>query len=470
MGGERPSCFGYSGGGRDRCRGVDGIHRRKLPLRRAQTGSFVPFDGSGAAQTPWPPVAGTVTGSVADGSGGWYIVGTFTRIGTVAVSHVAHIRSDGTVDTGFAPGGVIPSPTQTVGGPDLAVAGQDVIVGTLSGVTALDATTGAVDWTLPAFGVSALAASGSTVYVAGAFKQIGGAARNGVASIDVSTGTVTSWNPDVTNAPNGSANIDAIAVSGSTVYVGGTLTTVNGSILRGGAAAFDATTGTATAWDPETVGGQVFALAASASTVYIGGSFSKVNTSVTVSGGLAAVDPTTGTITGWSAPLANGGVYSLAVSGGDVYVGGSLELAGSPTTFVGVAGFDAASAETAFAPAVDGEVTTISVSGSKVGVGGEFQAVGGVRRQGLAAIDLDTGRPTSWNPFVSGLSLGIKALALSGSTVYVGGVFGAGATSNLEGFDATTGAPPGGARTSTARSPPWWCRARRSMREARSPR
>src|SRR5579862_6334980 len=49
-----------------------------------ETGSFVALDGgSGTQQTPWPAVSGSVTGSISDGSGGWYIAGTFTRVGAV---------------------------------------------------------------------------------------------------------------------------------------------------------------------------------------------------------------------------------------------------------------------------------------------------------------------------------------------------------------------------------------------------
>ena len=57
-------------------------------------------------------------------------------------------------------------------------------------------------------------------------------------------GTATSWNP----APNNM--VRAILPSGSAVYLGGDFTTVNGSTTRNGAAAVDATNGTATAWDP----------------------------------------------------------------------------------------------------------------------------------------------------------------------------------------------------------------------------
>jgi hypothetical protein len=43
--------------------------------------------------------------------------------------------------------------------------------------------------------VQALAVSGSTVYVGGQFNSIGGQSRSNIAALDVTTGLVTAWNP-----------------------------------------------------------------------------------------------------------------------------------------------------------------------------------------------------------------------------------------------------------------------------------
>ncbi|HMD68510.1 MAG TPA: hypothetical protein VKF42_06470, partial [Chitinivibrionales bacterium] len=55
----------------------------------------------------------------------------------------------------------------------------------------------------------------TTVYTGGAFDTIGGQSRKCVAALDATTGNATAWNP---NANDG---VSALAVSGSTVYVGG---------------------------------------------------------------------------------------------------------------------------------------------------------------------------------------------------------------------------------------------------------
>ncbi len=77
--------------------------------------------------------------------------------------------------------------------------------------------------------MNALAVSGSTVYVGGWFRSIGGEPRNGLAAIDLD-GTVRDWNPD----PNG--DVRAFAVKGSTLYVGGPFTRIDSQPAGGFAA------------------------------------------------------------------------------------------------------------------------------------------------------------------------------------------------------------------------------------------
>ena len=156
--------------------------------------------------------------------------------------------------------------------------------------------------------------SGATIYAGGYFTSIGGQARNSIAALDAVTGAATAWNP------NASSYVNALAVSGSTVYAGGDFTSIGGQ-ARNRIAALDAVTGTATAWDPNASdpASGINALAVSGSTVYAGGRFSSIGGQVR--NNIAALDAATGAATPWNrtrTPTSR----LLAVSGATLYAGG----------------------------------------------------------------------------------------------------------------------------------------------------
>src|SRR5262249_2898278 len=141
--------------------------------------------------------------------------------------------------------------------------------------------------------VRALALSGSTLYVGGAFSSLGGATRNNIAALDASTGNATPWNPDADNT------VDSLAVSGATVYPGGQFGTIGGQ-TRNRIAALDVSSGAATSWNPDASSGSgeaVLALAVSGPTVYAGGVFTTIGGQPR--NNIAALDTTTGAATAW---------------------------------------------------------------------------------------------------------------------------------------------------------------------------
>jgi hypothetical protein len=206
------------------------------------TGSGVPISAdTGELVAPFPKVNGAVLASVPDGAGGWFIGGEFTNVGGLARNYIAHILPNGLVDSGWDP--------NARGG-------------------------------FPETYVYALAVSGSTVYVGGYFTRIGGQARNYIAALDTGTGQATDWNPNASGGFGMYPGVYALAISGSTVYVGGLFGSIGGQ-SRNWIAALDAATGQATAWNPNASGGDtfycgVYALAISGSTVYAGGTFTTI--------------------------------------------------------------------------------------------------------------------------------------------------------------------------------------------------
>lgn len=119
-----------------------------------------------------------------------------------------------------------------------------------------------------------LAVDGSTVYVSGDFSTIGGKARAGLAAVDATTGAVTDWDP----RPGGDlgSTVYQLAVRGSTVYAAGPFTTIGGA-ARNHLAALDRVTGAAQPWDPQ-VDGTVHDLATGTNGLFVGGEFTHVGT------------------------------------------------------------------------------------------------------------------------------------------------------------------------------------------------
>lgn len=65
-------------------------------------GHGLPVDRlTGAQAAAFPKVDGLVRAAVSDGVGGWYIGGDFTKVGELATQRLAHVKSDGTVDSNF---------------------------------------------------------------------------------------------------------------------------------------------------------------------------------------------------------------------------------------------------------------------------------------------------------------------------------------------------------------------------------
>ena len=111
--------------------------------------------------------------------------------------------------------------------------------------------------------------------------------RNRLAGIDTTTGTATSFDPNM------GSTVNALAISGTTLYAGGSFLSVNGGTVRSELAAIDTTTGTATSFDPN-MNNLVSALAISGTTLYAGGAFTSVNGGSKLTQGVSVINLNTG--------------------------------------------------------------------------------------------------------------------------------------------------------------------------------
>lgn len=412
-----------------------------------RTGGLVGTDPTTGAVLPtFPSIPGArVVASVPDGAGGWYVAGEFASYGAASSQGLRHIRADlsldpWTPDIGAVDVLALSSTTLYVGGRFSFANGE-----ARERAAAFDVSTGQLTaWNpdpymgYPGEGmVMSLAVSGSNVYIGGWFDHCGGESRQGVAAVDATTGLATAWNPNASE--NGT--FSRIIPHGTTVYLGGSFESIGGEEHRN-LVEVEAVSGLATSWDPQAGDGEVLALASDGSTLYVGGYFE--NLAGEPRPRIGAFDMASGLLKPWN-PEASDGVRTLSVSGSVVYVGGDFKTIGGQSRR-GMAALDASTGlATAWDPYPASGALTIEAGENAILVGGDFNSIGGVSRNYFAAIDSATGRVTDWDPGINaaGAPWGTKvAISESGTTVYIGGPFtiaGGQPRAGLAEIDAVTG-------------------------------
>ncbi len=244
-----------------------------------------------------------------------------------------------------------------------------------SNILAYDLTTGDLitTWapTLNAQGMKLLAsADGSVIYVAGDFDQVNGQWRSRIAAINAQTGALLPFNPGA------NSRVDALGLSGNTLYFGGDFTTVGtnetGFTPRSRLAAVDATSGAILPWAP-TADRVVTAMVVHEPTgrVMIGGSFEAVN-GVTQYG-MTSLDKNSGALEPWAANqviLNHGGssqIASLTTDGNQIYgVGWAFFAQGASANFEGVFAADPATGNINWIDGGHGDNYSVAVSNDVV--------------------------------------------------------------------------------------------------------
>ena len=267
----------------------------------------------------------------------------------------------------------------------------------------------------------ALAYAADHLYIGGAFTGFGSITTMRAADLNL-TNTIVS---PLFSGPGGNGldgDINAIVISGTTTYVGGSFS------RAGPIAASNIARWNGSSWSALGAGvdAQVLALARQGNTLYVGGRF-------TSAGGsdahyLARWD--TGT-QAWFTVNSGGRegvldtVHALAISGTQVYVGGYFTYVGwsnwpyGPATDY-FAVWDSTTGDwTTVNPGLKNYVDAIAVHGNDVYVGGGFYPNGGSNFDGLARWDT---LHNQWSG-IPGASANVYAMALSGDDLYVGGTF-----------------------------------------------
>ena len=423
------------------------------------TGRGVFLDiNSGSYDVNFPKVNGDVYACISDNNGGWYIGGTFTKVGNSYRNNVAQILSDGTVSN-WNPGTNGSIRTIALNGSTVYLGGSFTQVGGVARdfAAAVDAITGATtSWNPQPDGlVWSIVATNDVVYVGGSFLTLNPSPvpRTNLAAVNISDGAVTSWSCDVSayniNLPFAVYGL-MLQDNDSTLYIWGNITSIGGTARKGIGRVNTYLPNSVQSWNPNvlasasfTIPGLVYTVAVSGDTVFIGGNFTRIRTTSTIRNRIAAVTKGgTPTALSWnpniSADWYDNSVYnkpevfSLEVSDSLVYAGGTFNLVGGNRRHNLVAinrsdglisSFDPHIADYSTIASENG-VYTLLLDNNKIFAGGQFSSVNGVTRKAIAAINLLNNTVTDWNPKLNtewGWDPTVSTIAHHGSNVFIGG-------------------------------------------------
>ncbi len=267
--------------------------------------------------------------------------------------------------------------------------------------------------------INAIAVSGTDIYVGGQFSRAGGVVASSIAKWDGSQ-----WSALGSGVTGGVGlpDIRAIAVSGSNVYVGGNFDYAGGTLV-GNVAKWNGS-----AWSAlgSGLGRQTCCAAVIVTTIGVSGTDIYAGGTFTTASGVSANNIAKWNGSQWSAlgGGVGGVVNAIATIGSDVYVGGGFTNVGDVNTS-NIAKWNGSewSALGSGIPGGQGgcqvcQVIAIAVRGSDVYVGGYFGAAGGVTAPNIAKWN-----GSEWSALGSGLGYYVLSLAVSGTDVYAGGTF-----------------------------------------------
>ncbi len=291
----------------------------------------------------------------------------------------------------------------------------------------------------PEIVVNALAIKDNYLYVGGNFIQTVNdppIILNNIARYNIDT---KEWTPLAGNGLNGT--VRALSISNNELFVGGDFSMT-----------FDGTTATnlnriarydlasnPNPWSPlahnglsgaSGVGGSVYTLAISGNRLFVGGQFSQNHNGANLNllNNIALFNLGTNTWSPLTGDGLNGNVYALTISNNLLYVGGDFSQTndGGTLNLNNIAYYDFLNSPNAWFPltdnGLDGDVRALSSTGTNLFVGGYFsQTADGMTN--LARIAVFNFSNVEWLELGGGLNETVSSLSFSGNILYIGGDF-----------------------------------------------
>ncbi len=315
-----------------------------------------------------------------------YVGGGFSMLGGVERNHLAAIGADGVL-TPWNPDASGNVNTILHDGVNLYIGGEYATLGggAHEGIASV-APDGVVSaWSPMVPGkVNAIVkdVNDGSIYIGGDFQTVNGISRSNLAAFDVGGVLRNDW------VPEADLSVKAITINDGMVYVGGTFTSING-VKRDKIAAVGTNGILNPDWNPgvDSENAQVNAIQVLGSTVYVGGMFSSIAGEVRF--GLATID-TGGQLLSWNPAPWRTIVNALIVSDSMVIAGGVVSTDYVP--FSTISKFDVTGKFLDGYTSANNLVNTIAKNGDTLFAGGGFTNIEGVSRSYYSAIGLD-GKP-----------------------------------------------------------------------------
>ncbi len=285
------------------------------------------------------------------------VIAMATTVGLASAASAAPYQSVPNGPTGWTPDG----PVHAI----LNSGGVTYVGGAFTGgVKEINSTTGAIIWSGNVNGdVRALAVSGSSLLIGGAFTHVDGASHKKLASLNASSGTA---NPAWKAAAGGT--VRDIAVNGNTEYFGGQFTKQNGQ-TQGGLGAVTVDTGKLVPTFTLSSNNDVFGLTISGTRLFIAGNYTTIGGQARNS--LSSYNVSTGTLDSWNPTR----VCSSCAQYWDVVVDGSTAFIGSSGPGGRLGAFDINTGATRYVITANGDVQALTVSAGDVYAGGHFGTI-----------------------------------------------------------------------------------------------
>jgi hypothetical protein len=238
------------------------------------------------------------------------------------------------------------------------------------------------------------------LYIGGEIHYINNQSRNGLACINLSTGQLTPFNPQIA-CSNGYSIVNSIKIVDSNLFIGGDFNSIS-NVLKGSIACVNKNTGQLLPLIARPTSTQnyyhgiVYKLDVVDNKLIFSGDFDSINGAYCKH--LAIVDATTGNLFNWS-PQITGYVDGITHDSNTIYLGGLFDsIAGYSRK--NLAAIDINShAITNWHPSTNNDVIFLDAHDNNILVGGRFDTIENKPIKYIAKVDKNSGNILGFNPF-----------------------------------------------------------------------